>query len=184
MNSKILPKTYNKYNFHKYTFCVFKEVPAEEISFDNAHFVSKTNSSYYFTENGVYRKSNHWGRVANCRWKLITLAETSKNRVKIGFATWKDFHSEKTNESSYILVYNHQNKTVDYTHYLETDSSSMRRNSSETMKRIKEIRNVIANKEWMNYYEIENPDEILNIIINKMIDTDLHFRTIIKNMKL
>ena len=63
-------ETYNKTNFHKHTFCIFQEVDFELIKNLKLNFKSKSGSSYYFVENGVYRLSNHWSRVANCKWRL------------------------------------------------------------------------------------------------------------------
>jgi hypothetical protein len=33
-------------------------------------FVSNSGSSYWYTEDGVIRTSDHWGTVATCRWTL------------------------------------------------------------------------------------------------------------------
>ena len=83
-------KKYNKNNFHKHTFCEFTEVDATTISNIEWHYKSKSGSGYCFTEQGVYRISNHWGRAANCRWRLISRASSktganTSSRAKINF---------------------------------------------------------------------------------------------------
>ena len=75
-------KTYNQTNFFKHTFCEFKEITNFKIP-ENINFSSKSDSTYFYTNEGVYRKSNHWGRVANCRWKLISTANYKNQEVVV-----------------------------------------------------------------------------------------------------
>ena len=62
-------------NFFKHTYCQFEYKELSVLQEENIHFKSKSGSSYVYTEKGVYRYSNHWGRVANCRWKLNSIAK-------------------------------------------------------------------------------------------------------------
>ena len=81
-----MSKTYNKTNFHKHTFCIFKEVDFETIQNLKPNYKSKSGSSYFFTDQGVYRLSNHWGRAANCKWRLEISSKsqiTNSNRTKL-----------------------------------------------------------------------------------------------------
>lgn len=72
----------------------------------NLHFIGKTSdgtfvyenksfvsSKYWYTEEGVYRESDHWNRVASCNWSL--LSSNSKpilsKKTNVGFAKWNDF---------------------------------------------------------------------------------------------
>ena len=75
-------KIYHSKNFHKHTFCLWTEVSQTDFDLQKPQFISKSGSEYYFTEKGVYRISNHWGRAANCRWRLITDSEY-KNQKEI-----------------------------------------------------------------------------------------------------
>ena len=83
-------------NFHLCTIALFTPIatPSRE-----ADYVSKTpwgevSSRYWYTEDGVIRESNHWGRVASCRWNLYGLNEGADGRecvkcpVVSGFATF------------------------------------------------------------------------------------------------
>lgn len=47
----------------------------------------KPSSFYWFTEDGVYRKSDHWGNVGDCYWKI---SNHSKEAI-IGFCKWSEF---------------------------------------------------------------------------------------------
>mgnify|MGYP003649598831 CR=1 FL=1 len=54
----------------------------------------KTTSSYFYTDEGLYRVSDHWGKVARCKWELRgVVEETDKcvmDEVRVGFISWKD----------------------------------------------------------------------------------------------
>ena len=63
-------KNYNKHNYYRNTYAVYKEIDASELPFEKWHYTSKSDSAYFYTKEGVYRKSNHWGRAAKCRWVL------------------------------------------------------------------------------------------------------------------
>ena len=60
---------------------------------------------YFYTEEGVYRKSNHWGRVANCRWKMIAnedLQEPSKPGLAL--PSGHDFYPIHSNRKRYFFI--------------------------------------------------------------------------------
>ena len=57
----------------KNTFCVFDEKEINEIENLELSFKSASGSSYFYTEMGMYRLSNHWGKLANSKWRLIWL---------------------------------------------------------------------------------------------------------------
>ena len=82
---------YHKNTFFRHTYCEFRQIE-DVILPEKTHFKSKHNSLYHFTKEGVYRKSNHWGRVATCRWKLIPNATYKNQQTVLGFAKWEDFY--------------------------------------------------------------------------------------------
>lgn len=53
-------------------------------------FRSGSYSEYWYTKEGVYRKSNHWGNVSSCKWPLD--GQQIRGDVKIGFSKWSDFY--------------------------------------------------------------------------------------------
>ena len=104
-------KTYNKTNFFKYTYCEFKEDINFEIPERN-NYKSKSNSLYYFTEDGVYRESNHWGRVASCRWRLTTNSPYKNQQRITAFAKWKDFYHLNEKEKLFFVSINFETKKI------------------------------------------------------------------------
>ena len=107
-------KKYNKSNFHKHTFCEFTEVEASTIPTIEWQYKSKSGSGYCFTAEGVYRSSNHWGRAANCRWRLISstkvISKINNSQNRIGYAKWTDFY--QNNEIENIFYTNSPSKVV------------------------------------------------------------------------
>jgi len=63
-----------KPNTFKNTFCIFIEADVALIENKKPDFSIKSGSEYFYTAAGMYRYSNHWGRLANSKWRLIDLA--------------------------------------------------------------------------------------------------------------
>ena len=173
-------KTYNKYNFHNHTFCVFKEVDLDTIKNLKLDFKSKSGSSYYFNEGGVYRFSNHWGRAANCKWRLLPNKSSSSNRDKVGFALWSSFQEDNDLEKLYGITVDFQEKTATYVHKNSEDynPNSLLRTASDSTKIIKQIRNLFANNSWAKYFENANLEELRTKIIEKLITSNTSLQEI------
>lgn len=165
--------TYSKSNFHKHTFCVFTEVPLTPIN-SKPNYTSKSGSRYYFTSEGVYRISNHWGRAANCKWRLLPMNNSSKERTKAGFAYWKDFHPDNDIDKMYYIEMDFDTHSVTYQHCKSVayDGKTLLRTAGETTKRIKEIRNLLSNESWIRYYDMENSAVLKQNIITRLIQTN------------
>lgn len=89
----------NKTNFHDCT--VANWIEAENINFV-ADYKSGSGSEYMYTENGVYRKSNHWYISTNtCIW-LLNNKESEKDCI--AFCSFSDFkkYSSKRNEKGQL----------------------------------------------------------------------------------
>ncbi|WP_339837801.1 hypothetical protein [uncultured Flavobacterium sp.] len=194
MNSVSKVKAYNKHNFHKHTFCVFKEVSLQEITQLQPNYSSKSGSSYYFTEEGLYRVSNHWGRAANCRWKLDSsevrsansnLVEKNLNKVqiKVGYAKWTDFYPNNEQENLFYIQVDFEHKTVDFQHKNNPnyDGISCCRNASETAKRIKICKEVLLENNWFKYLTYIDLEELRHEIINELLTTNNSFIEIKRN---
>ena len=177
-------KSFNKLNFHKHTFCIFKEVAFESISNLKMNYKSKSGSSYYFVENGVYRLSNHWSRVANCRWRLDKNSDsqiTNSNRAKLGFAEWKDFYPDNDFEKLYFIEINEDNE-VNYFHKNGSNySNQILRTTSETTKVIKQIRTLFEETAWAKYFKEENIEVLRKQIIEQLINSNQSFQEIRRN---
>lgn len=51
-----------------------------------------TSSKYWYTDEGVYRESDHWGECRKCYWTLEGNEEDGERVV--GFCRWEDFEGE------------------------------------------------------------------------------------------
>ena len=95
-----LPRPYltDGYGIHNYfmgTTAVFEPCPDPTRS---PSFVSKSGSEYWYTEDGVIRRSNHWGTgIASCDWLLgadgrSSWDTTAPKNMRSGFCRFADFH--------------------------------------------------------------------------------------------
>jgi hypothetical protein len=158
----------------KNTFCVFQEVPLERIEGMPIQYDSKAGSQYFYTEEGMYRLSNHWGRLANSKWRLVPIEPETISKTKLGFAAWSEFHPDNAEEELYYLEADFVNKTVNYQHKNNPnyDKKALLRTSFETTKKIKQIRNLLALTSWAKYFEYDDLDALRQEIINQLIYTN------------
>jgi len=170
---------YNRSNFHYRTFCIFAAFDLEVIKDLKPNFKSKSGSSYYFNEVGVYRLSNHWGRAANCKWRLIGDAKNS-NRTKLGFANWSAFYPDNDFEKLYFIEVNFDTQTVNYFHKQSENFTSDKviRTSNETTKLIKQIRSLIEETAWTKHLKEANFEITRKEIIQKLINSNKTFQEI------
>lgn len=161
-------------NSFKNTFCVFKEIDSLAIQKLPVQYDSKSGSKYFYTEEGMYRLSNHWGRLANSKWRLEPMEPESVSKTKLGFASWNDFYPDKAEEELYYLEADYSKKTVNYQHKNNPsyDARSILRTSFETTKKIKQIRNLFELTSWAKYYDYEDIDDLRKIIIEQLIYTN------------
>lgn len=149
---------FNRSNFHKSTFCIFKESETPDRA---PEYTSSSGSQYWFSDEGVFRKSNHWGRAAKCKWRLVTNSGKA-SRLKSGFADWSGFARDNEYEKLYFL-----RSDVNSVHYFHKDVSDYKdeflRTSGDTMKRIRQIRNYLKNGEVSEsvLYHLLNSDQSL-----------------------
>ena len=55
-------------------------------------YTSDSGSEYFFTSDGVYRRSNHWGKgIKTCNWILENDGTNMRGSKRIGYAKWSDF---------------------------------------------------------------------------------------------
>lgn len=160
--------------FFKNTFCVFNEIQAPEIEQQKFDYESKSGSCYYFTKEGMYRLSNHWGRLANSKWRLEPLEIETNSKFKWGFAPWTSFYPDNAEEELYFIQPNFSNNTVNYQHKNspEFDNKALLRNSFETAKKIKQIRNLLTLTSWAKYFEYEDLQELRKEIIQELVYTN------------
>ena len=175
-----LLKTFDKHTFFKHTYSEFTLVDYNLVP-EKVHFTSKYRSSYYFTKEGVYRKANHWGRVANCRWKLNSDKKLKNQSYNVGFAKWVDFYPLNEIEKLFFISINYNERTVKLqpknkisTDYLFT--------FPEAQKRIKKIKHLFKDEKWATYFD-DSIDSIRFKIISEYINSDKSIQQIKVNLK-
>ena len=168
--------SFTKFNFHKHTFCLFQQVESSVLLNLKLGYKSASGSAYYFTELGVYRKSNHWGRAANCRWRLITNADYKNQTEIVGFARWTDFYPNNDTEKLFFIEINEAKNEVQFNHKNHPDyANQMLRNASDTAKRIKEIKNVLQTTSWAKHLIFDDFEEIKRKILTELSNTNESF---------
>jgi len=155
----------------KNTFCVFQEVLSDKINDLKVQYDSKSGSQYFYTKEGMFRLSNHWGRLANSKWRLEPLYPESESKFKTGFASWDSFYPDNSEEELYYIEANFIQKTVNYQHKNNPnyDTKAILRTSFETTKKIKQIRNLFQLTSWAKYFEYEDIEDFRKLIIEQLI---------------
>jgi len=165
---------YTKINFHSHTFCIWNEVPIEEIKDLKINYTSKTGSKYLFTPEGLYRIANHWGRVSNCHWRLIPLAEFKNQNTTVAFARWIDFYSNDDTSKLFYIRVNAVSCEVNFYHKqsLKYNEKVILRNAKETAKIIKTIKEILSDNSWAKHIKYQDLDVLRNEIILELIKTE------------
>ena len=170
-------KTYNKLNFHSYTFCIWKEVLFSEISNLKVSYKSQSGSQYIFSTEGLYRISNHWGRVANCHCRLTPLSQFKNQNTIVGFARWADFYSNDDRSKLFFIKVDFETGEVNFYHKLnqENQEKVILRNAKETAETIKTIKKVLTQTDWAKYLKYEDLEVFRKKIVNELVYSENRF---------
>jgi hypothetical protein len=122
---------------------------------------------YFYTDEGVYRKSNHWGRVANCRWKIIANNTYKNQQIAIGFAKWTDFYPINLTEKIFFIAVDFEEKTAKL-QPKRSESINYFFTFSVAQKKIKEITYLFQENAWAKYFAIEIDELRFKIISEYM----------------
>ena len=167
---------YDKFNFHKHTFCLFQQVESVAVADLKLGYKSASGSAYYFTEIGVYRKSNHWGRAANCRWRLITNSNYKNQTESVGFAYWTDFYPNNETENLFFIAMDEAKNEVCFNHKNHPDyTNQLLRNATDTTKRIKEIKAVLQSNLWSKHLVFDNFEDFKTKMLTELSNTNESF---------
>lgn len=161
-------------NSFKNTFCVFHEMLPDQIENLKVQYDSKSGSKYFYTKEGMYRLSNHWGRLANSKWRLEPMEPETLSKTKLGFAAWNEFYPDNNEEELYYLEANYAKKIVNYQHKNSStyDKKAILRTSFETTKKIKQIRNLLNLTSWAKYFEYDDIEDLRKLIIEQLVYTN------------
>lgn len=136
------------------------------------HYKSKSGSLYFYTDKGVYRYSNHWGRVANCRWKINGIENYKNQNYYTGYANWLDFHSLKSAEKCFYLKVNFEVASAKIYSLKGENTQVVHLMSLEfALKRFKEIKTLFKEHKWALYFN-ENIDILRKELISLLINSD------------
>lgn len=174
-------KIYTKLNFHSHTFCIWKEVSATEIQELKLHFKSKHDSQYYFTTDGVYRLSDHWGRVANCHWRLIPLTHFKNQNNTVAYANWCDFYSNDDSAKLFFIRVNEITLEVNFFHKHTAETENVVfRNAKETTKTIRTIKEVLTETDWAKHLIYSDLEILRKEVVNELVNSTKTFLEIKK----
>ena len=123
----------------------------------------------------MYRLSNHWGRLANSKWRLEPVdAIDNQSKYKLGFALWTAFYPDNKHENLYYIEVDFEKNTANYQHKNNPkhDKKAVLRTSFETTKRIKQIRNLLSLTSWAKYFNYDDLEVLRQKIINELIFTN------------
>lgn len=169
-------KTYTKSNFFKHTFCAFVIVKQEFFDENQVHFRSKAGSQYSYTAEGVYRYSNHWGRVANCRWRLISDTKLKNQESYLGFAKWTDFYALNETEKQFYISVDFEASEVNFHH--KKDLTEVFLYFADTaQKRIVHIKKLLTDDKWAAYFN-EDIATLRKKIISEFINSNASLQEI------
>jgi hypothetical protein len=158
------------------------EVSLADFEVQHPQFKSKSGSEYYFTDEGVYRTSNHWGRAANCRWRLVSQGNYKSQHTKVGFAKWTDFYPNDETAKLFFIQVDFEQKSVNFYHKDMPlyDGKAILRNANETAKTIKSIKQVLNEEDWARYLVYEDLEELRRDVVKQLVNLDVGFATIKK----
>tara|TARA_R110002073_G_scaffold53840_4_gene138841 strand:- start:49401 stop:50012 length:612 start_codon:yes stop_codon:yes gene_type:complete len=165
-----LLKKYNSSNFFKHTFCIFNRVDDQFFKENTIHFKSKSESRYSYTEEGIYRYSNHWGRVANCRWKLNSDEKLKNQLYYLGFAKWTDFYPMDENKKLFSISVDFVSKSVNFHHQQEKEDAFLFL-LSDAQNRVKQIRQLFKEEKWARYFNTDI-EKLRKSIVTELISSD------------
>lgn len=172
-------KQINRTNFFRNTFCVFQEIYPCKIKKEDFKYHSKSGSLYFFTDEGVFRYSNHWGRVGNCRWRLIKNTTNEAEKYFYGFAKWDSFYENDEVKQLFFIDQNEEhNYEVNHKNDVRYDQKWAVFSAQEAKKRLQTIALIQENQQWTQYLNIENNKENQQKAITFLRTTRLEWRAI------
>lgn len=164
---------YNRFNFFKNTFAVFT-ITNQPNDFVKANYVSKHGSSYFFTNDGVYRYSNHWGRVGNCRWRLENIDHKQQTNYW-GFCSWQHFYNNEEGLPLYFIEKVGENN-YSYNHKKNGEQHNVvYRSAADTAKILKKIHEIQENDSWAKHLNYDDYNKVQEYFIDQLVSTNKTF---------
>ena len=130
----------------------------------------------------MYRISNHWGRVANCHWRLVPLAEFKSQHNIVAFANWTDFYSNDDTSKLFFIKVDFDTQEVNFYHKqsAENQESICLRNAKETAKTIRTIKQVLTETDWAKHLIFNDLEILRKEVVIELVTTNKSFLEIKK----
>lgn len=169
-------KTYNKFNFFKHTFCSYQKVSQDFFDENKVAFKSKAGSQYSYTEEGVYRYSNHWGRVADCRWNLFSEEQLKNQNYYVGFARWTHFYTLNETEKQFYISVDFEKSSVDF-HHKGSREDVFVFFAETAQKKVAQIRKLFLDDKWATYFDTD-VDVLRRSVISEYLNSNTSLQEI------
>lgn len=142
-------ETLNKDNYFKNTYAQWKSVSEKELPKETPDYESASGSEYWYTDKGVYRRSNHWGKVASCYWYLNNEVKQTGNNKEVGYTDFSDIQKmEYTDDREREIA---RIRRINYTKYIENPEAStqayldmLKKDVAERIERAKKLNNTFG----------------------------------------
>ena len=176
-------KTYHKYNFFKYTYCEFDSVKIDFFKEKKTHFKSKSGSYYFYTEEGVFRYSDHWGRVASCRWRIKGIDVYKNQDFYVGFAKWTDFHPLNDVDKVYYIHANLETKQAKILRLTNDENKEVYlMNAPLAHQRLKQIQTLFKEYKWAKYINADI-DVLRKILMEQLVSCNTSLDILKRQLK-
>jgi hypothetical protein len=144
---------------------------------NKVHFKSKAGSQYSYTEEGVYRYSNHWGRVADCRWRLVSEEKLKNQNYYVGFARWTRFYTLNETEKQFYISVDFEKSIVDF-HHKGTREDVFVFFAETAQKKVAQIRKLFLDDKWATYFDTD-----IDILRRRIISEYLNSNSSLQEIK-
>nr|WP_298660499.1 hypothetical protein [uncultured Flavobacterium sp.] len=164
---------YTRHTFHNKTYCLFQQVALDTLPKTNPDYTSASGSKYYFTDEGVFRVATHWGRAANCRWRLIANTSYQNQQQACGYARWVDFQPNNEHEKLFYITIDWVKQTATFYHKNDPSyAGQLCRTANETAKRLQKITQILQHDDWKKHCTVYDYDVAKQLLLDKLITTN------------
>jgi hypothetical protein len=148
-----------------------------EISDLRISYKSQSGSQYIFAAEGLFRISNHWGRVANCHWRLVPLDQFKSQHNIVAFAKWTNFYSNDDTSKLFFIKVDFETLEVNFYHKQSADNLEIKvfRNAKDTSKTIRTIKQVLTETDWAKHLNYEDFEVLKKEVVTQLVATDRGF---------
>lgn len=137
---------------------------------------------YLYTEKGVYRYSNHWGRVANCRWKIKGVEEYKNQHYYVGYAKWSHFYSLNASEKIFYIEVASSGEAKLFNIKDSASTKPFLMTLDFAYKRLKQLKVLYKDYKWATYYN-EDVYLVRNRLTEKLINSDKTLQELKQSLK-